>query len=78
MLPILTESQGDWSQGTPPEYPQSKWWSSSRVVETGSCLMNVIEINLDSPMELDYLIFESLGALPAFGVVAASAEIVKD
>jgi len=37
--------------------------------------MNVIEINLAKEMELDYLVFESLGALPAFGIVALTAEV---
>jgi hypothetical protein len=37
--------------------------------------MDVIEIDLSSPMELDYLVFESIGAYPAFGIVGATAQM---
>ena len=78
LLPILQKEEGDWEEGKPPAFPQSRWWSTSHIVETESCLMNVVEINLDSPREIDYLIFESLGALPAFGIVGVTAEIFKE
>lgn len=78
MLPILKKSDSDWEEGTPPDFPQSRWWSESYPVETESCLMNVVEISLDSPGTLDYLLFESLGALPAFGIVSVVAEIEKN
>jgi len=75
MLPLLEAEKGDWDAGKPPAFPQSRWWSTSHPVVTESCVMNVIEINLSRDMELDYLVFESLGALPAFGIVALTAEV---
>ncbi len=75
MLPLLGTEKGDWEAGKPPAFPQSRWWSTSHPVVTESCIMSVVEINLAKEMELDYLVFESLGALPAFGIVAVTAEI---
>jgi hypothetical protein len=75
LLPLLKGEMTDWKEGMPPAFPQSKWWSASLPVVTSSCLMNVIEINLEKPGELDYLIFEVLGVMPAFGIVAATAEL---
>ena len=75
LLPLLKAEMTDWKEGMPPAFPQSKWWSTSLPVVSESCLMNVIEINLEKPGELDYLIFEVLGVMPAFGIVAATAEL---
>jgi len=75
MLSLLEAETGDWEAGRPPAFPQSRWWSTSHPIVTESCVMNVIEINLAKAMELDYLVFESLGALPAFGIVALTAEV---
>jgi hypothetical protein len=75
LLPLLKPGMSDWKEGIPPAFPQSKWWSVSIPVVTESCLMNVIEINLNKTCELDFLEFESIGVMPAFGIVAASAEI---
>jgi hypothetical protein len=78
LLPLLLPDREDWPEGKPPGFPQSKWWSASLPVASESCVMSVIEINLQQPMELDHLVFESLGALPAFGIVALTAEIPGD
>lgn len=75
LLPLLHGEMTDWKEGQPPEFPQPKWWSTSLPVVTESCLMNVIEINLEKPGEIDYLVFEVLGVMPAFGIVAATAEL---
>jgi hypothetical protein len=75
LLPLLKSDDADWEEGKPPAFPQSKWWSVSLPVVTESCLMNVIEINLNKPCELDFLEFESLGVMPAFGIVAATGEL---
>jgi hypothetical protein len=75
LLPLLKGEMTDWKEGMPPAFPESKWWSTSLPVVSESCLMNVIEINLEKPGELDYLIFEVLGVMPAFGIVAATAEL---
>ncbi len=77
LLPLLTPEMKDWKEGRPPAFPESKWWSSSWPVVTGSCVMNVIEIELNKPVTLDHLMFESLGAMPAFGIVAATAELAQ-
>jgi hypothetical protein len=75
LLSLLHGEMTDWKEGMPPAFPQSKWWSTSLPVVSESCLMNVIEINLEKPGELDYLVFEVLGVMPAFGIVAATAEL---
>ncbi len=75
LLPLMHGEMTDWKEGMPPAFPQSKWWSASLPVVSESCLMNVIEINLEKPGELDYLVFEVLGVMPAFGIVAATAEL---
>jgi hypothetical protein len=75
LLPLLTEEMRDWEEGKPPEFPQSRWWSSSLPLATESCVMTIIEINLNTAMELDHLLIESLGALPALGIVAITAEL---
>ena len=75
LLPLLHGEMTDWKEGQPPAFPQPKWWSTSLPVVTESCLMNVIEINLEKPGELEYLVFEVLGVMPAFGIVAATAEM---
>lgn len=78
LLPLLNPENADWKEGTPPAFPQSKWWSTSLPVVTKSCLMNIIEINLTKPGELDNLTFEVLGVMPAFGIVAATAELAEE
>ncbi len=75
LLPLLSKEMRDWEEGKPPEFPQSRWWSTSLPLATESCVMTIIEINLNGPMELDHLLIESLGALPALGIVAITAEL---
>ena len=71
LVPLLKTNQFDWTEGKPPAFPEPKYWSTSIPVVTKSCLMDVIEIDLSCPTELDYLVFEFIGAYPAFGIVAA-------
>jgi len=78
LLPLLKPGMPDWKEGKPPAFPQPEWWSVSLPVVTKSCVMNVVEINLNKPGELDYLVFEVLGVMPAFGIVAVTAELEDD
>lgn len=78
LLPLLKPEMRDRPEGKPPGFPQSTWWSASIPLAAESCVMSVIEINLDKPMELDHLVFESLGALPAFGIVAVTAFLANE
>jgi hypothetical protein len=78
LLSLLKPDQSDWTEGKPPLFPESKYWSSSIPVETKSCLMNVIELDLNRPMKLGYLIFESIGDYNAFGIVSAVGVIEED
>ncbi|MGD8777349.1 MAG: hypothetical protein PVH88_00120 [Ignavibacteria bacterium] len=71
LLPLLKPEQSDWTEGKPPEFPESKYWSSSIPVETESCLMNVIELDLSKATKLDNLMFETIGDYTAFGIVGA-------
>ena len=75
LLPLMVPEMKDRLEGKPPDFPQSNWWSTSIPVPTESCVMTVIEINLAKPRDLDHIVFESLGALPAFGIVGVTAEI---
>ena len=77
LLPLLGKEQSDWKEGTPPAFPQSEWWSGSLPLEFESCVMSLIEIDPGRPVELDHLVVESLGALPAAGIVAVSGELYK-
>lgn len=76
LLPLLKADRSDWKEGMPPAFPQPKWWSTSLPVVTKSCVMSIIEVNLAKPGELDYLVFEVLGVMPAFGIVAVTAELL--
>jgi hypothetical protein len=75
LLPLLKPDQSDWVEGKPPLFPEPKYWATSIPVVTKSCLMDVIEIDLSRPMELDDLVFESIGDYVAFGIVGAVGEI---
>ena len=77
LLPLLKPEQSDWAEGKPPVFPEPKYWASSIPVVTKSCLMDVIEIDLNKPMKLDDLVFESIGDYVAFGIVGAVGEIEK-
>ncbi len=78
LVPLLKTNQFDWTEGKPPAFPEPKYWSTSIPVVTKSCLMDVIEIDLSCPTELDYLVFEFIGAYPAFGIVAATAQMAEN
>lgn len=75
LLPLLSREMQDWEEGKPPEFPQSRWWSSALPLAIESCVMTIIEITLNTAVELDHLLIESLGALPALGIVAITAEL---
>ncbi len=75
LLPLLKPDQSDWTEGQPPAFPEPGFWSTSIPVVTKSCLMDVIEIDLNRPMKLDNLVFESIGDYNAFGIVGAVGEI---
>jgi hypothetical protein len=77
LLPILTPDKKDWEEGKPPAFPQSKWWSSSLPLVAESCLMSILEINLSKPMKLDSLVFETVGVMPAFGIVSLTGEVAE-
>ena len=75
LLPLLKPEMSDWQEGKPPEFPQPEWWSTSLPLVTASCVMSIIEISLEKPGNLDNLIFETVGVMPAFGIVAVTAEL---
>ena len=77
LLPLMDPAQKDWHEGTPPDFPQSKWWSTSLALPTESCVMSVIEIDPGRAVELDHLVVESIGTMPAMGVVAVTGELYK-
>lgn len=77
LLPSLSISQPDWLEGKPPVFPQSKYWSTSLPVTSESCTMSLIEIELKKGVVVNRIVFESLGALPAMGIVAVTGELGK-
>jgi hypothetical protein len=78
LLPLLKPGQSDWAEGRPPLFPEPDYWSTSIPVVTKSCLMDVIEMDLNTPMKLDSLVFESIGDYNAFGIVGAVGETVEN
>lgn len=74
LLPLLSPEQADWAEGRPPVFPQPRFWSESRHILTGSSVMNVIEVDLGRFVEVASLTLESIGADPAFGLVAVTVQ----
>lgn len=74
LLPLLKATDADWAGGKPPAFPQSEYWATSLPLKTPSSVMNVIEIELPSAMPLRSVSLSVIGADPAFGLVAISAE----
>jgi hypothetical protein len=59
--------------GRPPLFPELEYRCIP--VVTKSCLMDVIEMDLNTLIKLDSLVFESIGDYNAFGIVGAVGEI---
>ena len=74
LLPLLAAKDGDWAEGKPPAFPQPEYWATSLPLKTPSSVMNVIEIDLPRMMTVKSLSLSVIGADPAFGLVAVSAE----
>lgn len=74
LLPLLAAKDGDWGEGKPPAFPQPEYWATSLPLKTPSSVMNVIEIDLPRMMTVKSLSLSVIGADPAFGLVAVSAE----
>jgi hypothetical protein len=74
LLPLLPPTQGDWAEGHPPAFPQSAYWASCRQLHTSSAIFNVVELDLGKLRLLKSLTVSTLGAAPALGVAAISAE----
>ncbi len=72
LLPLLPPERADWNEGLPPAIPQPRFWSSSLAVVTPSSVMNVIEVDLGRPVELESLTLEAIGVDPSFGIVAVT------
>lgn len=73
LLPLPTTNAADWAEGRPPAFPQPGFWSDSCHVTTAGSVMSVLEIDLGRFVEVASLTLESLGADPAFGLVAVTA-----
>ncbi len=74
LLPMLKEGETDWPMAHPPVFPQPEYWATCLPVITGSCTMNVVELDLRTIKPVQSLVIETLGANPALGVVAVTAE----
>jgi hypothetical protein len=72
LLPLLPASKSDWEEGRPPLFPQPRFWSSSRHLETPSAVMSIVEIDLGRPLELASLTLEAIGVDPSLGLVAVT------
>jgi hypothetical protein len=40
--------------------------------------MSIVEINLSRPSKLDTLVFETIGVMPAFGIVSLTGEVAEE
>lgn len=76
LLKYLSPNDCDWADGKPPAFPQSEYWATSLPLKTPSSVMNVIEVDLPRMMSVQSLTLSAIGADPAFGLVAVSAETV--
>jgi hypothetical protein len=74
LLPMLKEGETDWPMAHPPAFPQPEYWATCLPVITGSCTMNVVELDLRQLKPVQSLTIETLGCTPALGVVAVTAE----
>ncbi len=74
LLPMLKVGETDWPMAHPPAFPQPEYWATCLPVITGSCTMNVVELDLRTIKPVQSLVVETLGANPALGVVAVTAE----
>jgi hypothetical protein len=74
LLPMLKEGETDWPMAHPPAFPQPEYWATCLPIITGSCTMNVVELDLRTLKPVQSLVIETLGANPALGVVAVTAE----
>lgn len=74
LLPLMSSSDKDWSQGKPPEFPQSTYWCNSVVLPTDSCIANVIEFDLGQTIPVNSVIFSVSGMDPAFAIAAITIE----
>jgi len=74
LLPLLGAKDSDWMEGKPPAFPQPEFWATCIPFTTPSSVMNVIELELPGAMPLKSLSMSVIGADPAFGLVAVSAE----
>jgi len=74
LLPLLKEGETDWPIAHPPAFPQPEYWATCLPVITGSCTMNVVELDLRTLKPAQSLVVETLGVTPALGVVAVTVE----
>jgi hypothetical protein len=56
-------------------FPQPEYWASCRVLKTDSAVLNVVEIDLVEPAELESLTLETIGTEPAIGLVAVMVDV---
>ena len=78
LLPQRKAGDSDWIEAAPPAFPQPALWSASRAVLTATAVMNVIEMDLGESADLASITIESIGADPALGLVAVSAEVARN
>lgn len=74
LLPLLGAKSSDWPEGKPPVFPQPEYWATCLALKTPSSVMNVVEVNLPRSVPVRSVTLSVVGADPAFGLVAVSAE----
>lgn len=74
LLSRLAAKDGDWAEAKPPAFPQPEYWATCLPLKTPSSVMNVIELDFGRPMSMKSVTLSVIGADPAFGLVAVSAE----
>lgn len=75
MPPAPSVRTGDWPEARPPAFPQAELWSTSRALHTASAVHSIVEVDLGDAKEVESVSLETLGADPALGLVAVTAEV---
>jgi len=73
-LPLRASTDADWPEGIPPHFPNYAEWSDTRALVLPNCVVNLIEITVPRVATLKSLTVQTVGADPAFGILAVLAD----
>jgi hypothetical protein len=76
LLPALGR-HADWPEARPPAFPSPRVWSRAPALVTSGAVVCAVEMVPPRPIAAESFVFEAIGELPAFGVLAATALTVE-